>query len=124
MLEAQNEWYDLGLVLGLKPSRLDGVKNDQNKVQTCLREMLKICLNDNTSLTWSGLCEALRKPTVGHNVLAESIEEKIRTKQKSDVAEESTKQKRSHDYSDGGSVASDDEEVFKSGTIIATCIQL
>ncbi len=47
--------------------------------------MLKSCSETNTSLTWSGLCEALRTPAVDHNYVAEDIEAMIRTKQKSPI---------------------------------------
>ncbi len=115
LLPAKNKWYNLGLALGLDSSRLDGVKDEKN-IDNRLREMLKICLDTIISLTWSDLCECLEEPSVSLNVLAGNIKKKIRTKRK-----------RSHHYSNGGSVASDDSDAHEDDTLengIAICIQI
>ncbi len=74
----RNKWYNLGLALGLRPDTLNGILGDNSKSDIRLRKMLNICLDTSTSLTWSGLCEALRQPTVACNDVAEEIEAKFR----------------------------------------------
>ncbi len=100
----RNEWYNLGIALKVHLDILASIKKSNlSNCDDCFYDMLKSCSETNTSLTWSGLCEALRTPAVDHNYVAEDIEAMIRTKQK-----------RSHHYSDGGSVASDNEEILRN----------
>ncbi len=83
LLPARTEWFSLGHALRLSSSTLAGIEeNNVFKPDKFLMKMLEIVLHTNTSLTWSGLCEALRTPAVDHNDVAEDIEAMIRTKQK------------------------------------------
>ena len=104
LLPVMTIWFSLGIALGLSSSTLLGIEeNNVIRPDKYLMKMLEIVLYTNTNLTWSGLCEALRTPSVDRNDVAEDIEAMIRTKQK-----------RSHHYSDGGSVASDNEEILRN----------
>ncbi len=56
LFPARSNWYDLGCALKINTDTLDDIeKNNPNNVEICLRKMLKICLDTNTSLTWSDL---------------------------------------------------------------------
>ncbi len=86
LLPARTKWFSLGHTLRLGSSTLAGIEeNNVFKPDKYLMKMLEIVLYSNTSLTWSGLCEALRTPSVDHNNVAESIEAMIRTKRKSPI---------------------------------------
>ncbi len=86
LLPARTEWFSLGHALGLSSSTLAGIEeNNVFKPDKYLMKMLEIVLHTNTNLTWSGLCEALRTPSVARNDVAEDIEAMIRTKRKSPI---------------------------------------
>lgn len=53
------KWYDFGIDLGVKVEVLDEIKvNNNNHAGACLREMLRIRLNDvENSLTWKSLAD-------------------------------------------------------------------
>ncbi len=104
-------WYDLGLALGLSSSTLAVIKNDENNTKTCLREMLRICL-DTISLTWSDLCEGLEEKSVRQNFLAGEIKEWICTNRKR--SRNSIGDSVASDDS-GDSVASDDSDGYEKG---------
>ncbi len=77
---ARSEWYNLGIALGVDPNTLEVIKiTNPSNSDDCFNAMLKSCSETNTSLTWSGVCEALRKPSVAHNDVAESIEAFVQT---------------------------------------------
>ncbi len=115
----RNKWYNLGIALDVDPSTLESIKkSNQSNCDDCFNAMLKSCSERNT-ITWFGLCEALRSDTVNNEDVAQKIEEEIPKK-----ATILSKRKRSHhnSASDGGSVASDNEaseDMFeeKSGII-------
>ncbi|XP_064389815.1 uncharacterized protein LOC135337765 isoform X3 [Halichondria panicea] len=69
-----SKWRNLGLALGLLPSTLQQISNDnREKCEECLREtLLKI-----RQLTWTKIIEALRKHTVNENELATEIESEV-----------------------------------------------
>ena len=60
-----NNWFDLGLALGLKQPTLQGIK-DQHKPKDHKREMLTKWLNqvDGCRPSWEALVEALGSSTV------------------------------------------------------------
>ncbi len=69
---ASLKWYNLGLALGLKFAFLTGLESQNIDNETCLRKMLAEVLNTR-HVTWSDLSDALRSPTVGLNLLADTI---------------------------------------------------
>ncbi len=71
-----NEWYNLGLALGVQDVTLRRIKFIENNIQDCLREMLTRWLGSSSSHTWSDICNGLRSDTVKKYVLAEKIEQK------------------------------------------------
>ena len=58
---ASDKWEDIGIFLGIEPSRLDAIKTAENQVpQSCLREMLKIWLKRvSPPPSWSAIVEAI-----------------------------------------------------------------
>ena len=72
---ARKDWYNLGIALEVDPNTLEVIKiTNQNNCNVCFNAMLKSCSETNHSITWSGVCEALKKPSVARNDVAESIE--------------------------------------------------
>ncbi len=72
---ANIKWYNLGIALEVDPNILEGItKSSLSNCDDCFNAMLKSCSDTNLSITWSGVCEALRKPSVARNDVAESIE--------------------------------------------------
>ncbi len=110
---ARKEWYNLGTALEVKIDKLEVIKkNNPSNCDDCFNAMLKSCSETNTSLTWTGVCEALRKPKVARNDVADDVAEKI----EEEIQKIPTNRKRSHQNSVGGSVASDSdayEETFE-----------
>ncbi len=76
LMDAINEWYNLGLALGVQVVTLRGIKSTENNIQDCLREMLTHWLGSSSSRTWSDICNGLRSDIVKKYVLAEKIEQK------------------------------------------------
>ena len=103
--DANIKWYNLGIALEVDPNTLEGIRiTNQNNCNVCFNAMLKSCSETNSSITWTGVCEALRKPSVARIDVAKKIEEKI----------PSMIRKRSHQNSVGGSSDSDAyEETFE-----------
>ncbi len=76
LIEAAENWLDLGLALGLRHSTLSNIKGEhRDKNQTCLREMLAARLKTGLLLTYSDICQSLRARTVSRNDVAEAIKE-------------------------------------------------
>ncbi len=76
---ARKDWYNLGIALEVDPNTLEVIRlTNQNNCNVCFNAMLKSCSDTNRSLTWSGVCEALRKQSVACNGVAESIEAFVR----------------------------------------------
>jgi len=72
---ASAEWINLGLALDIDYDHLKTIsKDNREKCNDCLREMLDSHLNSNPHLTWDNICSALRHHTVGRSDLAEKIE--------------------------------------------------
>lgn len=76
--EITDKWFELGLVLGLKDSTLNGIKTDNTTVHERKREMVKSWLQkkDKCTPSWLALVEALKDTLVQHTVVAEKIEQK------------------------------------------------
>ncbi len=71
---ATSEWYNLGIALEVDLNKLASIKkSNPSNCDDCFNDMLKNCSETNRSLTWSGVCEALKKPSVARNDVAESI---------------------------------------------------
>ena len=76
---ARSEWYNLGIALEVDKNTLKSIqKTHRSNCDDCFNAMLKSCSETNRSLTWSGVCEALKKPSVARNDVAESIEAFVR----------------------------------------------
>ena len=71
-----NQWFDLGLVLGLKQPTLQSIK-DQHQPSDHKREMLTKWLNqvDECRPSWNTLVVALRSPLVHSYTVANEIEQ-------------------------------------------------
>ena len=70
-----NDWsvlYILGLELGLSPSVLDRIQQDNSKVLNCLRNMLSQWI-DTGHASWAILVTALRSSLVQKKGLASEI---------------------------------------------------
>ena len=78
--DVRTEWENLGLALGVQRETIKKIKRkNRGDDNDCLKEMLDARLK-KTSLTWSGLCEALKKSSVARNNVAESIKTFVRNK--------------------------------------------
>ena len=76
-LEAQNEWFEIGLSLGLPVVKLVAIRKENVKQQDCLRETLHLWLKGvDPPPNWEGLVCALRRSAVNQHRLAKCIEEK------------------------------------------------
>ena len=54
------EWENIGTLLDLSPDQLSNIKNDNDGVQNCLREMVKLWLKQVTvHPTWQSLADAV-----------------------------------------------------------------
>ena len=84
MLKNVNKkWMELGLALGLRKPTLDNISSDYHIVDDRKREMLCCWLQrrDDCGATcnWKSLSEALKKHTVNHHRIAETIRKKYAT---------------------------------------------
>ena len=77
--EITDMWFELGLVLGLKESTLNGIKTDNTTVRECKREMVKSWLQkkDKCTPSWQALVKALKDTLVQHTDVAEKIKQKM-----------------------------------------------
>ena len=76
--EITNEWFVLGLVLGLKDSTLNGIKTDNTNVHDCKQEMVRSWLQEKDKCTppsWPALVEALKHTLVQRNDVAKKIKQ-------------------------------------------------
>ncbi len=76
---ASPNWFNLGLALELSYTDLTNIKIKEHRGDNdvCLREALACRLQSGGSLTWGGICTALRHTTVARNDVAEKIEEYV-----------------------------------------------
>ncbi|XP_064383582.1 polyubiquitin-C-like isoform X2 [Halichondria panicea] len=78
---ARSEWHNLGIALKVNLDKLASIKkSNPSNCEDCFKAMLVSCSETNRSITWTGLCEALRRPTVGRNDVAEKIEATLPTR--------------------------------------------
>ena len=73
---ASDKWEDIGILLGIDPGRLDAIKTaENNKPQSCLREMLKIWLTRvSPPPSWAAIAEAVE--LLGDQKLADQLRTK------------------------------------------------
>lgn len=71
------EWYVLGIILGISPSRLDTIRHQSFDVQSCLVEVIRTWLGSSRlPPTWGNLIDALKSRTIGKHRLAEELRKK------------------------------------------------
>ncbi len=76
LMDAINEWFNLGLALGIQDPTLKDIESNEKYNKDRLREMLAHWLQTSPSRTWRDICNGLRSNTVKHYVLADKIEKK------------------------------------------------
>ena len=78
MSEITHEWFNLGLVLGLKDSTLSGIETDKQPVDERKREMVRSWLQqkDGCKPSLQALVEALKDDLVKRCDVAEQIKQK------------------------------------------------
>lgn len=71
------EYYDIGLELGVEYEQLEIIRSDPNlcNPQDKCRKMLDLWLKNDTSATWSKLCNALEE--LKQSQLAKNIRDRI-----------------------------------------------
>ena len=78
-----NDWFDLGLALGMNHYDLKYIEDEYRHNKRRLMEMVgkRLEVTDpEHPMTWPYICECLRSPTVERNDVAEEIEDKyVRT---------------------------------------------
>ncbi len=77
-MEVVNNWFNLGLALGIQVGTLKGIKSNESNDQDRLREMLTHWLLSSPSRTWTDICNGLRSETVKLINLADKIEDKYK----------------------------------------------
>ncbi len=73
LIEAANDWFELGLALGIQGCQLEGIDSNKNSDKARLREMLTHWLRSSPSRTWSDICNGLRSDTIKQINLADKI---------------------------------------------------
>ena len=78
LINASTNWFNLGGALGLDVNTLSAIdRKYRGDVDDCLREMIAKRIQSGGPLTWIGLCDCLRSPTVKRNDVASEIEHRI-----------------------------------------------
>ena len=75
LIKADNDWFELGLALGIQVDTLEGIESNKNSDKARLHEMLTHWLRSSPSRTWSDICNGLRSGTVQQYILADTIKE-------------------------------------------------
>ena len=73
LLPAINEWFNIGLELGIEPSELEAIETNKHNEKDRLRSMLSKWLKKGCDTNWSKIYDALKSPLVEMNALAETI---------------------------------------------------
>ena len=75
LLPSQNEFYNLGLLLGLQNHEMDAIHTTNLSPERCLREVIIRFLQQapESRRNWRVIADALSDPLVNHQALAESI---------------------------------------------------
>lgn len=76
LMDAINEWFNLGLALGIQGPTLKDIESNEKYNRDRLREMLVHWLRTSPSRTWRDICNGLRSNLVKHYILADKIEKK------------------------------------------------
>ena len=84
------QWYNIGLKLSVPVNTLDNIRAQFRHLNICLQETLINWLVMNPNPTWRVLVDALRSPIVGELALADKIERKYLTQQKTAPTQGST----------------------------------
>ncbi len=77
LLEVRAKWESIGLGLGVPDGTLEAIQLDHPDSQKRLMEVLKVWLNTRPDPSWEGLVQALRRPLVGAETLANKLEMKF-----------------------------------------------
>ena len=72
--EVQENWYEIGMYLGLDIS-VNDIRREYSDPGVCLKLMLKKQLK-RVSTTWRNIVDTLRSPGVGESQLADQLEAK------------------------------------------------
>ena len=70
-----NNWYRLGLQLGVSDTELNIIEENNKDIKVALRRTLQLVLRTCPDLTWKNVADALRK--IGENKTARVIEDKF-----------------------------------------------
>ena len=70
---ASDEWYNIGLTLGIKFTTLKVINMEERKSEDCLRRVLEEWLKTAGEKTWEMLQEALKDVKVGCAGVAEDV---------------------------------------------------
>ena len=75
-IRVSDNWEDIGILLGLDPERLDDIKTaENNKPQSCFREILKIWVTRvSPPPSWAAIAEAIE--VLGDQKLADQLRTK------------------------------------------------
>ena len=80
LTKASDKWENIGILLGIEPGRLNGIKASENLSQNCLREMLKIWLNRvSPPPSWAAIADAVE--LLGDQRLANHLRTKYQVPQ-------------------------------------------
>ena len=71
----KQKWYEIGLGLGLE-HKVDDIRQQYSDPDVCLRETLRVELQDSYPTTWRNIVDALRSPGVAESQLADELEAK------------------------------------------------
>ena len=77
LVKAYNNWFNLGLALGMDYDQLESIQDQFRDNSGRLTKMIakRLSVTDQTNpMTWSYICECLRSPTVMRYDVAEAIE--------------------------------------------------
>ncbi len=78
LASASNDWFNLGMALGVKYTDLQSIQDQFPKNERCLTNMIAMRLQVADSkhpVTWPYICECLRRPIVKRYVVADNIEQ-------------------------------------------------
>ena len=70
------KWYNIGVQLDVPTFQLKSIEKKTSDSMDQLRDTLDYWMNNEPSLSWRHLVDALKAPSVGENRLAEDLEEK------------------------------------------------
>ena len=74
MFKARNNWFDIGLLLGVSKRTLDSIRSQFTKPNEGLRETLAVWRKQGKGASWETLVEVLRSPVIEETQLAARLE--------------------------------------------------